>query len=118
MKTININYSELKGSIEQLEKDYPSRMHWNVDLLRANIKYNLFESLEWDNLVVEIDDENKKALIWWKEIEGDVYALYNTNEEEPTTSEKMYEQIINAEEQAKELWFYEKVFKESDNNNN
>jgi len=112
MKTIKINYQELKGSIEQLEKDYPSRMHWDIDLLRANIKYNLFESLSWDNLIVEIDEEKKEALIGWKQIKWDVYALYNTNKPEPTSSEKMYKQIIEAEEQAKRFWFYEKVFKE------
>lgn len=113
MKTININYKELKNSIEQLEKDYPSRMHWDIDLLRANIKYNLFESLSWDNLIVEIDDEKKEALIWWKQIEWEVCAICDYDKD-PTSSEMIYEQIIKAQEQAKQLWFYEKVFKESE----
>lgn len=117
MVTININYQELNKSLYQLKEDYPSRMHGNIDLLRANIRDHLLDFLVWDNFIVTIDDEKKEALIWWKEIEWDIYAIYN-HRLNPTTSQKMYEQILEAKEQAKKLWIYEKVFTESNDNEN
>ncbi len=116
MRTIEINYKELNNSLNQLKETYPSRLHGNVDLLRANIRDHLFDSLSWDNLCFNVDDWEKKAFIWWKEVIWHVYAIYN-HKKNPTSSEKMYEQIIDAEEQAKQLWFYEKVFKESEEQN-
>lgn len=111
VNTICINYKELNIALNELEENYPSRIYWDIDLLRANIKDKLFNSLSWDNLIFEIDDTKKIALLWWKEIEWSVYAISDFDRK-PTSSEKMYEQIIKAEEQAKRLWFYEKVFKE------
>lgn len=112
-KTICVNYNELNIALNKIEEDYPSRIYWDIDLFRANINEKLLSSLQWNNIVFEIDDTNKIALLWWKEIEGSVYAFPDFDKS-PTTSEKMYYQIINAIEQAKELWFYEKAFKESE----
>lgn len=115
MVTININYSELNKSLSKLKEDYPSRMHGNIDLLRANIRDHLYNFLTWDNFIVTIDNEKKEALIWWKKIEWNIYAIYN-HRLNPTTSQKMYEQILDAEEQAKKLWIYEKIFNKDDEN--
>lgn len=111
-RSIWVDYKELNINLNELEKFYPSRIYWDIDLLRANIEDKLFNQLSWNNLIFEIDDVKKMALLWWKEIEWSVYAFPDLYKE-PTSSEKMYEQIINAEEEAKKLWFYEKVFKES-----
>jgi len=117
METISINYKELKDTLESLDKSYPSRIYWQIDLLKANINDKLIKFLSWDNIFFEIDNENKLALLWWKEIEWSVYAICDF-EKKPTSSEKMYEQIIKAKEQAKRLWIYEKVFIESNDEKN
>ena len=107
---IIINYKKLNDTLTQLENIYPSRIHTDIDLLSANIRDNLFSSLAWDNITISIDDENMSTFISWKEIEWFVYAIYN-HRENPTASKKMYKQIRKAEEQARQLWIYEKVFK-------
>ncbi len=110
METITINYNELTEALAQLEKDYPSRLHSHIDMLRVNLKYNLTQFLSSNILTVELDDKTKTAFIGGKPITGDVYALYNTNEKEPATSEKMYEQIQKAKKEAERLGIYERVF--------
>lgn len=117
MNRIIIDYIKLNKSLENLEKNHPSRIHGDIDLLSANIKDNLFNHLYWDELIVDIDNERKRITIWWKDIEWFVYAIYD-QEQKPTTSEKMYNQIIQSIKQAKQFWFYENVFKETEDKNN
>lgn len=109
MRTITINYKELTDALSKLEEDYPSRMHGHIDLLRANIKYHLMQFLSGNILTVELDDNNRKAYINGKPIAGDVYAIYDTSKN-PTSAEKIYEQILEAMKSAKLLGFNEKVF--------
>jgi len=110
MKTVTINYKELTDALAQLDIDYPSRIHGHIDLLRANIKYHLKDFLSGDLLTVELDDGKEWAYIGGSPISGDVYALYNTNEKEPATAEKMYEQILKAQKEAERLGIYDRVF--------
>lgn len=109
MRTITINYKELTESLAKLERDYPSRMHGHIDLLRANIRDNLMQFLSGDTLTVELDDSLGMAYINGKPIVGHVYAIYD-HSKNPTSAEKIYEQILEAMKSAKQLGFDENVF--------
>ena len=109
MRTVTINYKELTDSLAKLEEDYPSRMHGDIDLLRANIKYHFTQFLSNDLLSVELDETTVSAKIDGKPIMGDVYAIYD-HSKNPTSSEIMYEQIMGSMRSAKQLGFYERVF--------
>lgn len=117
MKQISIDYKELDNTLKELDIVYPSRIYWDLDLLKANINDKLFVFLSWDKMFFEIDNENKKVLLWWKEIEWTVYAICDL-EKKPSSSEQMFEQIIKAEKQAKKLWIYERIFTETESDGN
>ena len=117
MKQISINYKELDNTLKELDIVYPSRIYWDLDLFKANIKDKLFDFLSWDKMLFEIDNENKKVLLWWKEIEWSVYAICDL-EKKSSSSEQMFEQIIKAKEQAKKLWIYERIFTETESDGN
>jgi hypothetical protein len=109
METFTINYKELSDVLDKLEEDHPSRMYGHIDLLRANIKDHLTQFLLHDTLTVELDSGCGQAYIDGKPITGPVYAICDLDKK-PSSSEKLYEQIIKAKKEAEKLGIYERVF--------
>ena len=109
MKTVTVNYKELTDALSKLEEDYPSRMYEHIVLLGANIKYHLMQFLSGNILIVELDDSIRVAYINGVPISGAVYGFPDFDKN-PTSSEIMYEQILEAMKSAKQLGFYENVF--------
>lgn len=110
-RKIILNYDKLNNYLIEWQKD-PNWTNWQLTILRDNCKNNLADTLSnKKEFIITINETTWEITInWEKNLQEKFYMLpscYGMDDKA-----RLYRQIKQALEEAKDRWFYDKVFKE------
>ncbi len=106
-----IHYPTLEKALEEQDIKNPDRTKSYLDIMKDNFSKNAFEVLQWDTAVLEVNHDKLDVTILWEELQWKYYGIPNSNLEQDEQT-ILYDNIMNAIEQAKDLSRYDDIFKE------